>query len=78
MTDAGVPCLNINRAAAHGAGVMHSRLDTVSFLSARGVANILYPALDIMKRLDGASVFPIKREIPQEVRDMVDRYLYRK
>ena len=64
MTDAGVPCLNINRAAAHGAGVMHSRLDTVSFLSARGVANILYPALDIMKRLDGASVFPIKREIP--------------
>ena len=57
---------------------MHSRLDTVSFLSARGVANILYPALDIMKRLDGASVFPIKREIPQEVRDMVDRYLYRK
>ena len=78
MTDAGVPCLNINRAAAHGAGVMHSCLDTVSFLSARGVANILYPALDIMKRLDGASVFPIKREIPQEVRDMVDRYLYRK
>lgn len=78
MTDAGVPCLNINRAAAHGAGVMHSRLDTVSFLSARGVANILYPALDIMKRLDGASVFPIKREIPQEVHDMVDRYLYRK
>ena len=78
MTDAGVPCLNINRAAAHGAGVMHSRLDTVSFLSARGVANILYPALDIMKRLDGASVFPIKREIPQEVRDMVDRYLNRK
>ena len=78
MTDAGVPCLNINRAAAHGSGVMHSRLDTVSFLSARGVANILYPALDIMKRLDGASVFPIKREIPQEVRDMVDRYLYRK
>lgn len=78
MTDAGVPCLNINRAAAHGAGVMHSRLDTVSFLSARGVANILYPALDIMKRLDGASVFPIKREVPQEVRDMVDRYLYRK
>ena len=78
MTDAGVPCLNINRAAAHGAGVMHSRLDTVSFLSARGVANILYPALDIMKRLDGASVFPIKREVPQEVRDKVDRYLYRK
>ena len=78
MTDAGVPCLNINRAASHGAGVMHSRRDTVSFLSARGVANILYPALDIMKRLDGASVFPIKREIPQEVRDMVDRYLYRK
>lgn len=78
MTDAGVPCLNINRAAAHGAGVMHSRRDTVSFLSARGIANILYPALDIMKRLDSASVFPIKREIPQEVRDMVDRYLYRK
>ncbi len=78
MTDAGVPCLNINRAAAHGAGVMHSRLDTTSFLSARGLGNILYPALDIMKRLDGASVFPIKREIPQEVRDMVDRYLYRK
>ena len=78
MTDAGVPCLNINRAAAHGAGVMHSRLDTVSFLSARGLGNILYPALDIMKRLDGASVFPIKREVPQEVRDMVDRYLYRK
>ena len=78
MTDAGVPCLNINRAAAHGAGVMHSRLDTTSFLSARGLGNILYPALDIMKRLDGASVFPIKREVPQEVRDMVDRYLYRK
>lgn len=78
MTDAGVPCLNINRAAAHGAGVMHSRLDTVSFLSARGLGQILYPALDIMKRLDGASVFPIKREVPQEVRDMVDRYLYRK
>ena len=78
LTDAGVPCLNINRAAAHGAGVMHSRRDTVSFLSAQGIANILYPALDIVKRLANAAVFPIRREVPQEVRDMVDKYLYRK
>ncbi len=78
LTDAGIPCLNINRAAAHGAGVMHSRLDTVSFLSAQGVANVLYPALDVTKRLANASVFPIRREIPQEVRDMIDKYLYRK
>lgn len=78
LTDAGIPCLNINRAAAHGAGVMHSRLDTTAFLSAQGIGCVLYPALDVVKRLANASVFPIRREVPQEVRDMIDKYLYRK
>lgn len=78
LTDAGIPCLNINRAASHGAGVMHSRLDTVAFLSAQGIGSVLYPALDVVKRLANASVFPIRREVPQEVRDMIDKYLYRK
>ena len=77
FADNGVPSVNVIRAAAPGAGEMHSRQDRISIISAEGLGKLLYPALELADRLVNSHVFPIERAIPPEVKEMVDHYLHR-
>lgn len=78
FTDEGVPCANFFRGAAPGAGRMHTRSDTMMFLSPKGVANILYPVRDFADEVVNSVIFPVPREVPPEMREAVDKYYFRK
>lgn len=78
FTDHDVPTINFFRGAAPGAGRMHSRSDTLVFLSAAGLNAITEPALMFSERVVNSRVFPIKRVVPPEMHEAVDKYYFRK
>lgn len=78
FTDHDVPCVNFFRGAAPGAGRMHTRADTLVFLSAEGLGKIIDPAVMFADRVVNSRMFPIARVVPPEMKEAVDKYYFRK
>ncbi len=80
FADSGVPAINFGRWFANGAGFIHSRRDDLAleFLSADALGKTIESVLTFSKRVVNANVFPIKREISDEIRKKVDEYLFKK
>lgn len=78
FADAGVPAVNIMRFALAGASGGHDRYDRLEFLSPEGLHETTRIALDTCELLLNATVFPIKRSIPDNMKDKVDEYLLKK
>ncbi|MBR5232109.1 MAG: M28 family peptidase [Clostridia bacterium] len=80
FADHGVPAVNLCRFGTMGAGYIHDRRDHLksNYLDEKSLDITLRQALHLAKRVDGAAVFPIKREISEEIRGKVDEYLFKK
>ncbi len=80
FADRGVPGINLLRAGAPGAAFIHDRRDNLKngFLSAEGLESTARVALEIVRRVANAGNMPVKREIPDDIREKVDKYLFRK
>ena len=78
FTDHDVPTVNFFRGAAPGAGRMHTRADTLAFLSAEGLGKIIEPAALFADRVVNSKSFPIARVVPPEMHEAVDKYYFRK
>ena len=80
FADRGVPGVNLLRGGAPGAAFIHDRRDNLKngFMSAEGLESTAKVALEIVKRAANAGVMPVKREIPDDIKEKVDKYLFRK
>lgn len=78
FADSGVPAVNFARGGAHGAAYIHNRYDTLAFMSADMLAKTTAHVLDFSKTIINAEVFPVTKEIPQNMVDEVEKYLYKK
>lgn len=78
FADSGVPGVNFARAGAHGAAYIHNRYDTLDFMSADMLAKTTAHVLDFSKAIVNARVFPVAKEIPQNIVEEVEKYLYKK
>lgn len=78
FADSGVPAVNFARGGAHGAAYIHNRYDTLEFLSADMLAKTTAHVLEFSKAVINAQVFPVGREIPQNMVEEVEKYLYKK
>ncbi len=78
FADVGIPSVNFSREGADGAAYIHCRNDDLFFCSRRSLENLLQPLLDFSELLINSSVFPEKKEIPKEIKEKVDNYLYKK
>ncbi len=74
FADAGVPAVSFCRP---GRAAYHCRRDSAAPLSAKAFARTQDFLRAFASRLDASSVFPIPRDIPQDIRDAVDRYFRR-
>ncbi len=74
----GVPAVNFDRDGAPGAACIHNRFDTLAFLSAAALEKTTKHVLDFGMEMVNAAVFPVKREIPENIVEEIDRYLYKK
>ncbi len=78
FADSGVPAVNFCRGGAPGAAYIHNRFDTLSFLSGEALEKTARFVLDFAKDMANAVAFPVKREIPQNMIEEVEKYLYKK
>lgn len=74
----GIPAVNFVRDGAEGASFIHCRYDIIDYLSAEALENMTNHVLDFSETLINAVVFPVKREIPADITEEVDKYLYKK
>ena len=80
FADNGVPAVNFCRFGPMGAGFIHDRRDNLKskYLSEAALDITLQQVLVFAKRIDSAVVFPIARELCDEIKGKVDKYLFKK
>lgn len=78
FADLGVPAVNFSRDGAPGASFIHTRDDVMKYLSAEALGKLIDPVFDFSKVMAEAPVFPEKREMPEEMKKEVDKYLFKK
>ena len=80
FADKGVPAINLCRFGAPGANFIHDRRDNLKsgYLDEKSLGITLTQALHLAKRTVNAAVFPIERKISDEIKEKVDKYLFKK
>lgn len=78
FADSGVPAVNFCRSGAPGAAFIHDRFDTLDFLSAEALEKTARYVLDFSQDMVNSVAFPVKREIPKNMVEEVEKYLYKK
>ena len=78
FVDAGVPAINFNRDGTSGGAFIHCRNDVLDYLSAEALEKTTTHVLHFSDTMVNAAVFPVKREIPEDIRAEVDKYLFKK
>lgn len=74
----GVPSLTFTRNAPMGTASIHDRYDTAALLSAEQLrADAMFITL-FAERMANAALFPVKREIPENLKKVIDCYLDRR
>ena len=72
----GIPSITFARFGDnHYSANIHSNLDQLDFMSASSLDNTTEIVLMFMQRLLDSEVFPIKKEIPEEMKKKVEEYL---
>ena len=78
FADKGVPALSFARIAGPSQAVIHNRYDTPDVLSDDRIRTDSVFLTEFTRRMANAVKCPVKREIPEKVRNELDEYLFRK
>lgn len=73
--DKGVPAISFARFGANGGAPGHNRYDLIEHLSAENILKLTEFIHTFSERTVNACVFPVPKEIPQNMIDAVDKYL---
>ncbi len=78
FADNDIPSINLMRSGAEGTSFIHTRHDVMDYLSVDGLDALLQPTFKVSDLLINAVSFPEKREMPTEMKEKVDKYLFKK
>ena len=78
FADAGVPAVSFARIAPPPTGTIHNSYDTKALLSAEQVAKDIDFICAFADRMANAVRIPVKREIPDNMKERLDEYMGRK
>ncbi len=78
FADKGIPGMNFSRDASAGAAFIHTRHDVMDYLSEDALHALTVPVFEFSDVLINSAFFPEKREIPQEIKEKVEKYLFKK
>ena len=77
FADKGVPGINFCRFGVPGSAYIHNRHDVIKYLSAEALEKTMAYTLDFTDMLVNSVAFPTKREVPKEIVEKVDKYLFK-
>ena len=78
FADKGVPAVSFARLAPHNTATIHNRYDTLKVMSAAQLARDIDFISAFVDAMANARHFPVKREMPDRMKDKLDVYLARK
>ncbi|MBO6157899.1 MAG: Zn-dependent exopeptidase M28 [Firmicutes bacterium] len=78
FADGGVPALSFARITGPGQSNIHSRYDTPKILSAERLKEDGSFIAEFVKEMADAVCCPVKREMPEKIKEQLDEYLNRK
>lgn len=78
FADKGIPAINFCRFGTGGSAYIHNRHDVIKYLSAEALEKTLVYTIDFTDMLVNCVAFPTKREVPKEIVEKVDKYLFKK
>ena len=78
MADAGIPAVSFARLAANNTGTIHNRYDTLKLMKAEHMVQDIEFIQTFVDRMANAVRIPVKREIPDNMKERLDEYLGRK
>ncbi|MBR3692929.1 MAG: Zn-dependent exopeptidase M28 [Erysipelotrichales bacterium] len=77
FADCGVPSISFARITPRGGGDIHNRFDVIEHLSKRILGEDTGFIVKYAESLINAYAFPIKKEMPQKMKDEIDKYYMR-
>ena len=78
FADKGVPAVSFARISPPNTGTIHNRYDTMALMSGEQMAADIGFLAAFTRRMANAACCPVKRVIPDNVKDKLDIYLCRK
>ena len=75
FADKGIPGLNFMRFGVGGTAHIHSRKDTLFFMSEDALFNTFKYTLEFSKHLANEKEFPIQRKIDNKMKEKICKYL---
>ena len=78
FADSGVPAVSFARSAPHNAATIHNSYDTAAVMSGEQMLADCRFLAEFADRMANAAHCPVKREIPEKMKDELDIYLCRK
>ena len=78
FADKGVPSMSLARDAASNVATIHDRYDTVAVMSGPQMEEDIAFIQAFVERMVNAKCCPVKREIPENMKEKLDYYLCRK
>ena len=78
FADKGVPAVSFARDAGDNVAPIHCRFDTKELVSPEQLVKDTAFLTEFTRRIARAAVCPVKREMPEKVKEELDKYLFRK
>ena len=78
MADVGIPAVSFARLAANNTGTIHNRYDTLKLMKAEHMVKDIEFIQTFVDRMANAVHMPVKREMPENMKERLDEYLGRK
>ena len=78
FADSGVPAVSFARSAPHNAATIHNSYDTAAVMSGEQMLADCRFLAEFADRMANAAHCPVKREMPEKMKDELDIYLCRK
>ena len=78
FADKGVPAVSFARIAPENTATIHNSYDTIKVMKAAQIVEDMEFVIAFTERMANAKNCPVKREIPENIKEKLDIYLFRK
>lgn len=78
FADKGVPAVSFARIAPNNTGTIHNSYDTMKLMNGAQMAEDIDFLIAFADRMANAKLCPVKREMPDNMKEKLDTYLFRK
>lgn len=78
FADKGIPSINVTRFGAYGAAYIHNRHDVIKYLDSKNLEKTGNYLIRLLEKIDNSLYMPFDLKVSNDVKENVDKYLFKK